>query len=150
MGIRDSFSRLKEKLDLKSTGRRRKPDGTGSGTDKERVGSLPRPEPCVVAGGGHDRAGGGSNADVRQVRPRDRLPRPDKPKSEPSDQEGGGVVVGGDDTQRHSNLSLGVEVAVRSGPGREWNGADGGKIIQIYPSPSIPSTIPHSTKSNSM
>jgi len=79
MGIRDLFSRLKEKLDLKSTGRR-KPDGTRFGTDGEgvdRVDSLSRPIPHVVAGGGHHRIGGKSNADGRQVRPRNRLPQPD-------------------------------------------------------------------------
>jgi len=53
MGIRDRVSRLKEKLELRSTGRRRKLDGTGSGTDGEGLdpaGSLPRPIPYVVAG----------------------------------------------------------------------------------------------------
>ena len=47
MGIRDSLSRLKERLDPKSTRKGRKPDDTESVTDGEGfdpAGSLPRPD----------------------------------------------------------------------------------------------------------
>jgi len=84
MGVRDSFSRLKEKLKLKSRGRKPNPDDVGSGTDGEGVdstSSLPLPVPNAVAGG--------SNVDGRRVRPTDRLPQPGKPEFVPNDQEGG-------------------------------------------------------------
>ena len=111
MGIRDSFSRLKEELKHRSTGRRRKPDGTVPSTDGEGVdptGSLPRPVPYVVVGG-HDGGGGGSNADVD----------------------------GAEVNQRDSHLYTGVEVATGSVSGR---GDGAGEGNQTYSRSSTPST----------
>jgi len=84
MGLRDSFSRLKEKLKLKSRGRKPKPDDARSSTDGEGVGStssLPLPVPYAMAGG--------SNVDGRQVRSTGRLPQLGKPEFVPNNQEGG-------------------------------------------------------------
>ena len=144
MGIRDRVSRLKEKLDFGSTGRRRKPDGAGSGTDEERVhpvGSLPQPIPSVVAGG-HDRGGSGSssNADERQARSRDRLSRPDTPDSVPNEQRGDEA------RQNHSHLRPGLGVVVRSDPVRKRDGADGEKVKRVY-TPLSASPIPHNDES---
>ena len=49
------LSKLKKKLKPRLPGSKHKPDKTGTGADGERVdptGSLPRPGPQVVAGGG--------------------------------------------------------------------------------------------------
>ena len=143
MGIRDSFSRLKEKLDPGSKGRKRKPDGAGSGTDGEGVGSagsLPRPEPSVTAGG-RNGGGGGSNADVRQDLLASRLPQPDELESTPGDKEGGEA----EDSRRHSHLRSVVETTVGSGPDGGGCGADDGGSEQSYPRSSTPST-PHNGK----
>jgi len=71
--IRDSYSKLKKKFKHKLTGSGKpKPDRTGSDSHGERVGSsgsLLRPGPRVVAGGGHNRGGNGSNADDESVEP---------------------------------------------------------------------------------
>jgi len=140
MGIRDSLSRLKERLEVKSTGRRRKPDSAGSGTDGERVGSAgspPRLVPYAIVGG-HDGAGGGSNTDERQVHLRDRFSQPGEPESTPNNREGGGADVGGGEvSQRHSCPD--IEVVVGSGPGQEVDGADGEKAERVHPSSSVPS-----------
>ena len=143
MGIRDRVSRLKEKLDLRSKGKRRKPDGAGSGTDGEGAGpagSLPRPITDVVAGG-HDGGGDGSNADEHQVHSRDQPSRPDMPVSALNEQGGRADVDGEEVGLRHLCLGSGVAVAVGSGPGQEWNGADGEKVEQVY-SPMSVSSIP--------
>ena len=123
MGIRDSFSRLKEKLELRSTGRRRKPDDMGFGTDEEGVGpadSLPRPELYVAAGGVHGREGGRSNADGQQVHSTGWLPRPDKPESVLNEREvgGGAGVEGGEVSQSYSHPRTDVGVVVGGGSGR--------------------------------
>ena len=135
MGIRDRVSRLKEKLDFGSTGRRRKPDGAGSGTDEERVhpvGSLPRPIPSVIAGG-HDGGGGGSNPNTDQhlVRLRDRLSRPDTPDSAPGEQRGRVGADEGEASQSQSHLR-GLGAAVGSDPVREGDCGDGEKVKQVY------------------
>jgi len=151
MGIRDRVSRLKEKLELRSTGRRRKPDGAGSGTDGEGVdpaGSLPRPIPDVVAGGG-DGGGGGSNADESQVRLRDQLSQPDTPESAPNEQQGGVDVDGGEVRLRQLRLGPGVGVVVGSGPGQGRNGADEEIVKRVY-SPLSVSSIPPNEESEGM
>ena len=134
MGIRDSLSRLKKKLDSKSRGKR-KPDGAGSGTDGEGVdlaGSLPLPARYAVAGG--------SNVDGRQGRSTDRLPQLGEPEFAPGYQEGGetGADEGGA-SQRHSNLQRDAETVEGSGPGREASIAGEGGDERGYPSPSTPS-----------
>ena len=141
MGIRDSISRLKEKLERRSTGRRRKPDDTGSGTDGEGV------DP---AGGVHDGGEGGSNVGEHQVHLGDQLPGPGKLEAAPDDREGGkGGVARGEAGQKHSHLRPGVEVSVGSGPSREGDSADWRTIEQVYPSPTVP-PIPHSGESDGM
>ena len=139
MGIRDTFSRLKDKLDPGSKGKRRKQDGAGSGTDGEGVGSagsLPRPGPSVAAGG-HSGGGERSNVDVHQVRLTSELPRSDELESRPGDKEGGG----GDGSRRHSHLRPDVEATVGSGPGGGGSGTDDhGEGEQSYPRSSTPST----------
>ena len=141
MGIRDSISRLKEKLERRSTGRRRKPDDTGSGTDHgERV------DP---AGGLHDGREGASNVGEQQAFLRDWLPRPGKLESAPADREGGeGGVGGGEVGQNHSPLCPETEVVVGSGLSREGDGVDGGAVEQVC-SPTIP-PISHTGESDSM
>ena len=140
MGIRDSFSRLKERFDPKSKGRKHKPDDTGSGTEGEGVGpagSFPRPVPYVAVGGIHGGGGGGSNADGREVRSRGQVPRPGEPEPVPSDREGRDGDVGGGEEKR-SHLRPDVEVVVGSRPGREGDGVDEGEVERVYPSPSMP------------
>ena len=151
MGIRDSFSRLKDKLELKSKGRRPKPDGTGSGTDGEEAypsGSLPRPAPSVAVGG-HDGGGDGLNDDGPQVLSRDQLPRSAKPESAHDDQGGGADLGGGGVSQKRSHLRPDVEVVVASGLGQEEDSADREKLEQAHPSPSVP-LISHSGKLDGM
>ena len=153
MGIRDSLSRLKERFDPKSRGRRHKPDDTGSGTDGEGVGpadSLSQPVPHVAVGGDHDGGVGGSNADGRQVRSRGQLPRPAEPEPAPSDRDGGERDVGGGEVpQEHSHSRPDVEVAVESGPDQKGHGPYEGKLERVYPSPSFPS-IPHRVECGGM
>ena len=65
MDMRESFSRLKKKLKHPLTRGKHKPDRTGTDAGGERVnatGSLPRPGPHIVVGGGDDREGSGANA----------------------------------------------------------------------------------------
>ena len=141
MGIRDSLSRLKEKHKPGSPGRKRKRDDTGSGTDGEGVGPV---------GGVHDGREGGSNVGKRQVHPRDQIPGPSKLEPAPDDREGGeGGVGGGEVSRKDLILRPGVEVAVGSGPSREGDGVDGGRVEQVYPSLTVPS-IPRSGKSDGM
>jgi len=132
--IRESLSRLKGKLKhpLRRSKRRTEADARGERADSPS--SLPRPEPHVVAGGGHDR---GANTDGRQVSPTDRPPQPDEPGPVPGrDREGReGDTDGGEPSQRYSHLHPDVEAAVGSGRDEE--------VEQVHPSPSVPS-IPHS------
>ena len=141
MGIRDSLSRLRERLDPKSTRRRRKPDGTGSGTDGGGVDpevSLLRPVPYVVAGG-HDVGGSGSDAEGRQVSSRDQFLQPE---SAPNEQDGGigpdvdeGEIVPG-----RSHLYTDVEIAVGRGSGRgeDANKEEGDRSKSRSSTPSTP------------
>jgi len=70
MGIRDRFSRLKEKLEHKSTRKGRNPDGANSGTDGEGIDSASSPlRPVPHVGGRHDQGGSGSDqASTRSIR----------------------------------------------------------------------------------
>ena len=143
MGIRDSFSKLRERLDPKSKGRRRKPDGTGSGTEGEgvdQVDSLPRPVPHVVVGG-QGGGGSGSNADLRQVHSTDRLPQPDEPEYLSSEQEveGGTDVDGGEAIRRHSHLYTDAGVVRGSGSG-QGDDADEEEGDRSYSRLSVPPT----------
>ena len=139
MDIREPFSRLKKKIKHRLTGSKHKPDKIGADASGERAdGPLPRPGPHVVAGGGRDQEGSGSNAVGEQVFSTNPPPQPDKPepvsgdKSENDQEEGDADLVGREGSQRNS---------MGSGPGREGNGADGGKAEQVDPSPSTSSLV---------
>ena len=140
MGIRDSFSKLKEKLELKSKGRKRKPDDTGSdigGEGADPAGSLPPPVSHVVAGG-HDRGGGRSNTDERPIHSRDKLLQSGNPESARDDRKEGGTDVSGEKVgQRHLNPRSDFEVAVGSELGREGDDTDGEKVERVHSSPLI-------------
>jgi hypothetical protein len=80
MDMRESLSRLKKKLKHPLTRSERKPDRPGADAGGERVdaaGSLPQPEPHVVADSGHDQEGSGTNAVGGQLFPKDRPPQSD-------------------------------------------------------------------------
>jgi len=129
--VRDSFSKLKKKIKRPLKWSRDKPDRTGPGASGERVdstGSLPRPEPRVVAGGGRERDGNGTNADGRRARSTDRSPKPVSAGIENDEREA---------SHMHSRLDLDVEVAVESG-----------EVERVGPSPSTP-PIPQSEKPDS-
>ena len=132
MNFRDSFSKLKKKLQQRPRWRKRKP-GTGANADEERadpVGSPPRLGPHVTADDGHDN---GANTVGGQVYLTDRPPQPDEPGSTPTGEiENKRADVG------VSKRNPGVRVAVGSGPGRGENNADGETTEQVYASPSTP------------
>jgi len=68
--LRGSLSKLKKDIKHRLTGGKRKADKTGRGEGADSSGLLPQPEPDVATGGGHEREGGGSNAEgeiVEQV-----------------------------------------------------------------------------------
>jgi len=112
--IRDSVSKMKEKIKDRLKGKGRKPDRTGAnagGEEASSTSSFPRSDPHVVVGGGHN-------------------------------PEGSGVDIEGRESSQ-MNLHPDVEVAVESGPGREGNDVDGKKTDRADPYPSKPS-IPHS------
>jgi len=144
-GIRDSYSRLKKKFKHKLMGSKPKPDRTELDAHGERVGSsgsLPRPEPHVVAGG-HDQGRNVADMDGQQVCSADLLPQQDEPGPAPArgsrDERGTETDVDGREaSQRYSQVHPDVEAAMGSGRG--------GEIECIRPSPSTPS-IPHSGKS---
>jgi len=143
MDTRRQFSKLKKKLKDKLTGRKREPDGIGTGSEGERpdsTSSLPRPELHVAVGG------------VRADRPL----LPDEPGSVSTDEsekdrKGRGADVNrGEVSRSRSHLPPDVEVGVRceSGPGREGNDADRERVERGYLSPSVTPTL-HSEEPDS-
>jgi len=127
--IRDLFSRMKKKIKHRITGRKRKPDGTGADTPGERPdspGSLPPPEPRVVAGGGQDPGGNGANTDGQQTYS--------------TDQRREAEIGERGSSQRHSYLDSDVDATTGS--------RRSGEVGRVYPSPSTPQ-ISNSGKSDS-
>ena len=114
MGVRDSFSKLRERLDPKSKERKHKQEGTGSGAGGEGVDtveSLPQLVPHVVVGG-HSGGGTGSNEDPGQVHSTDQLTQPDQPVPMSNEQEvgrgadsGQGKDIDEEDDQSYSRSS---------------------------------------------
>ena len=139
MDLREPFYKLKKKIKHRLTGSKHKLDRIGADAIGGRAdGPLPRPEPHVVVGGGRNQEGSGSNAVGEQVFSTNSPPQPDKPEPVPGDknesdrEEGDADVVGRGSSQRNS---------MGSGPGREGNDADGGKVEQVDHSPSAPSLM---------
>jgi len=135
--IRDSFSRTRKRLGYQLTGRKYKPDGTGtnpSGESVDSTTSLPQPDPHVVAGESDDQEGAGVNAAGECVLSTDRHPQPDRSESvlaygSDNAQEGGEESVDGGGTSQVDSYSYpDVEVAVGSG--------HNGEPEEVYPSPS--------------
>jgi len=148
--IRGPFSRLKKKLKERPTGSDFESQRKESGVHRENIDSVhspPRAEPCVVAGGRHDREGNRTNTDRRRIRSVDLISQPDELESMPAHgsendrekREAGvdGRAVG----QRYSQLLPDVEVVVGSGR-REGSDPSGWKVERTYPSPSAALT-PH-------
>ena len=141
--IQNSFSKVKKRL----RGKKPKPDGTGANTPVEGVdssGSFLRPEPHVVAGGGHDGEQSGTSAVGHQAGSEDRSPQPEPMLAGGND--GGGQrekagVDGREVSQIYSHPDPDVGVAVGSGPSQ----VEG---EQVHPTPSVPS-IPPSGKPDS-
>jgi len=137
--MRNLFSRLKKKLKHTLRGSRHIPDRAGSDAIGERVDpscSPPRPEPHVVAGGGHNRGANGANAGGRQARSTGRS-QPESVLADESDDRRGREA---DVNEREANpkyppLDLDVKAVVGSGCG--------GKVERLHSSPSTPS-IPQS------
>ena len=87
------------------------------------LGSLPRPEPRVVTGGGNDRRGNGAGTDGRQTY-----------STDPGRRE---VDIGGEGfSQRHSCLHSDVETAM---------GGSHSEVERVYP-PTSTLPIPSSEK----
>ena len=147
--IRASLSKMKKGFKHRLTGRKRKPDGTGtsaSGEGTDSASSFPQPESHVVADESHTREVDRANAAEEQVFPTDQ-PQPDGPESVPAREgdngrEGGEADIDGGErtSQSHSNPHPDVEVAVGSGRGGELEG--------VGPSPSTP-WISHGGKPDS-
>ena len=141
MDMREPFSKLKKKIKHRLTGSKHKPGGTQTDAGGKRVdatGSLPRPEPHVVVGGGHDQEGSGANVVGGHVFSTNQPPQPDEPVPVPArgseDQEEGDASVDeGKDSQGY---------LAGSGLRREGGGADEGKVEQVHPPPSTPSLVP--------
>ena len=140
--IRASLSRTKKKFKQRLTGRKRKPDGTGTNPGEERTdstSSLPQPAPHVVADKDYTLEGDGAKAAGEQVFSTDRTSQPDGSESvsargDDNSQEGGEADAdGGEASQMHSYPHLDLEVAEGSGRSGELEGA--------YPSPSTPSIL---------
>ena len=135
-------------------GKKRKPDGTGTGTDGEGDDpAISLPQPVYVADGGHDGGEGRPNAGGRQVWPTALPLRPDRPKSIPNDQGGarGGTDVDNRGvSQGRPNIRPGVEDVVVGGPGQEGDSTTdhGGTAERVSPSPSIPPILQYSVKPN--
>jgi len=133
--IRDSFYRMRKKLEHRLTGRKHKSGANSAGERAGPTSSLPQPEPHVVAGESYDREGDGANAAGERVVPTHRPPQPDESEPAPphrndTGQEGGEADVnGGEASQKDSHPD--TEVVVGSEPSGELEG--------VYPSPSTPS-----------
>lgn len=157
MDIRDSFSRLKNKLKRPLTGEKSKPGKTQADAGGERVdpaGLLARPEPHIVVSGSYVQEENGANRDGWQARSADRLPQPESViahGSENNQRVGEAHIDGGEANQVYSHLHPNAEVVVESGskPGRDGNDADGAKTERVGHSPSSPS-IPHGGRPDSM
>jgi len=141
--MRNSFSRMKKKIKHRLVESKRKSDRAGSDASGERAdssGPLPRQEPRVAVGGGHDRGGNGTDADGRQVRSTDRAPESVPAGGSDNDQERGQADVDGREVSQRSSR-LDPDVAVGIGCSRE--------VEEVRPSPSTP-PIPHSGRPDSM
>jgi hypothetical protein len=141
MDIRKPFSKLKKKIKHRLTSNKHKSSGTETDAGGERVdatGSLPRLEPHVVVGGGHDQEGSGATAVGGHVFSTNQPPQPDDPEPVPAcgsgdDQGGEADIDGKKDGQRY---------LAGSGSHQEGDGADEEKVEQVRPSPSTPSLVP--------
>jgi len=139
MDVREPFSKLKEKLKHRLTGRKRQPSEAEADSDGERAGpagSLPQPGPNVVVGGdGED------------------PPQPSEPGSvlgfvpaaeSENDRGGDKVRIDGREVSQRPYTHPNVEVTTGSGPNREGGDIDGEKVEQ----PSVP-PIPRSGEPDS-
>ena len=158
MDIRDSFSRLKKKLKHPTTGRKPEPGKTRADASGERVdsaGSLPRPEPHIVAGDSRSQEENDTSVDRQRLCSPDQHPQPDQPESVPTrggeyDEEGGEADADRKEEDRtYSHSRSDVEAVVGGGRGREGNHAGEESVERAHPSPSIPS-IPHDGKPDGM
>ena len=146
MRTRYFLSRLKKKIKGKISRNEQKPNSTGTDPGLDQAGSLSRPVPHIVAGGGLDREDSGSETDRQQVYSTDRPPTPAVPAHGADDnQEGEGESIDGREVSQGSRPHSDIEVATGSGPGQDANGADEEKLGHVHPLPSVPS-IPHSRK----
>ena len=143
----NSFSKLMKDLKHRLRGKKHKPDRTGANAPAESVdssGLFLRPEPRVVAGGGHDREQSGTSTVGQQVGSKDRSPQPEPLPAGGSDDDGKRETTGGDGrevSQIYSHPDSDVGVAVESGPSPV-------EVEQVHPAPSVPS-IPPSGEPNS-
>jgi len=128
--IHASLSQTKKKFKHILTGRKRKPDGTGTNPGEEGAGStnlLPQPEPHVVVGENYDREGDKADAAGEPVFSMDRPPQPDGLEFVPTrgsdnGQEGGEVDIDGGETSKnhsHPHSDVGIVVGSRRSGGRE-------------------------------
>ena len=139
-------------MKLKLPGKKRKPDGKGTGIDGEGdEPAIPLPQPVyVVADGGHEGGGGRPNVGGGQARSAALVPRPDTPESTPNDQEGGETDVDdGEVSHEHSSLRRDDEIAVGSRPGQEGDGAGAEAVGRASPPLSIPPNLEYGVKPNS-
>ena len=130
------FSKLKKRL----RGKKHKPDRMGANTPAENVdsGSFLRPEPRVVAGGGHDGEQSGAGTAGKQVASKDRSPQPELMPAGGSDDDGkrGKAGVDGREvSQRYSHPDPDVGATVGSGPSQV-------EVEQVHPAPPVPSIPP--------
>jgi hypothetical protein len=98
------LSKLKKKLKPRLPGSKHKPSRTGADTGGEGVdatGSLPRPEPRVVASGGHDRKRYSSSTNLQPTEP-----EPVPGDGSESDQEGGEAGVDGRECSQRSLMMI--------------------------------------------
>jgi len=148
MEFRDSFSRLKQKVKHRLTGRKPKPDKTGADIGGGRVdstGSLPGAELRVVVGGSHGQEGDGASVDGGQVISTVQLPQLDEPGSALARGSVNDRERRGGDIDEGEVEQTDVGVAEESGPAGRKD-IDEEKVEQVYPSPS---SIPHDGKSDS-